>query len=342
MDTEVKKRFIQRSRMITAVREFLDDAGYLEVDTPVLQPVYGGASAQPFTTHHNALDVPLFLRIAPELYLKKMLIGGFPKVYEIVRNFRNEGIDVTHNPEFTNVEYYAAYADAPKQRAFIEALFRHIAKKVLHSDVIEYDEQVINLEPAFAVIPYFDLFKQFAGIEAPESLTRDQWAKEAERLGIEFAPGDATDKILDNIYKKVARPKLVQPTFIVDYPATYLPLAKRFKDRPELVDAFQLVMGGVELVKAFSELNDPVDQADRFAEQDKIIAAGDTEGQPSDEDFVEALEYGMPPAGGVGIGLDRLAMILTNTKNIKEVIYFPTMKPRAKEMRESGTKKQEL
>ncbi len=331
MDVEVKKRFILRSRMITAVREFLDDAGYLEVDTPVLQPVYGGASAQPFTTHHNALDVPLFLRIAPELYLKKMLIGGFPKVYEIVRNFRNEGIDVTHNPEFTNVEYYAAYSDAPKQRAFIEALFRHIGKKVLHGEVIEYDEQMINLEPTFAVIPYHQLFTQFAGIAAPETLTREQWMQEAERLHVEFAPGDATDKILDNIYKKVARPKLIQPTFIVDYPATYLPLAKRFTDRPELVDAFQLVMGGVELVKAFSELNDPIDQAARFAEQDKIIAAGDTEGQPSDEDFVEALEYGMPPAGGVGIGLDRLAMILTNTKNIKEVIYFPTMRPKGKE-----------
>jgi len=270
----------------------------------------------------------LFLRIAPELYLKKMLVGGFPKVYEVVRNFRNEGIDATHNPEFTNVEFYAAYTDAPKQRKFVEALIRHVVKKVLRGDTVLYDENEINVGADFAVIPYLELFTRFANVQTPEKLSLEEWREVAERLKVEYAPEDGIDKVMDQIYKKTARLQLIQPTFIVDYPATYLPLAKRFPDRYQLVDAFQLVMGGVELVKAFSELNDPIDQAERFAEQDKIIAAGDAEGQPSDEDFVEALEYGMPPAGGVGIGLDRLSMILTDTKNIKEVIYFPTMRPK--------------
>lgn len=338
MNPEVKSRFILRSRLISAVRQFLDDAGYLEVDTPVLQAVYGGASAQPFKTHHNALALDLFLRIAPELYLKKMLIGGFPKVYEVVRNFRNEGIDVTHNPEFTNVEFYAAYSDAPKQRAFVQALIKHVVKKVLHVDVITYNAEDLSIDGEFAVLPYFELFSTYAQIESPQDLTPGEWMSKAKEFKVECAPKDSRDKIMDNIYKKVIRPKLIAPTFIVDYPATYLPLAKRFADRPDLVDAFQLVIAGVELVKGFSELNDPLDQAARFSEQDKIIAAGDTEGQPSDAEFVEALEYGMPPAGGVGIGLDRLAMLLTNVTNIKEVIYFPTMKPRGGERLDSGGK----
>jgi len=199
---------------------------------------------------------------------------------------------------------------------------------VLRGDTVLYDENEINVGADFAVIPYLELFTRFANVQTPEKLSLEEWREVAERLKVEYAPEDGIDKVMDQIYKKTARLQLIQPTFIVDYPATYLPLAKRFPDRYQLVDAFQLVMGGVELVKAFSELNDPIDQAERFAEQDKIIAAGDAEGQPSDEDFVEALEYGMPPAGGVGIGLDRLSMILTDTKNIKEVIYFPTMRPK--------------
>ncbi len=328
MSPEVYQRFVTRSKVITEVRNFLIAADYLEVETPVLQPLAGGASALPFITHHNALNIDLYLRIAPELYLKKLLIAGFPKVFEVCRNFRNEGIDTTHNPEFAEVEFYESYSDAKKQRTFVEKLVKTVFKKVLKKSTTEYDGSLINLSNKFSVITYFDVLRRFALISNPESVSREDLLLRANQLGAETHSADSIEKIMDSIYKRVCRSKLIQPTFIVDYPINYLPLAKKLSGETKLVDAFQLVIGGVELAKAFSELNDPIDQAERFLVQDKNRLAGDKEAQPNDREFVEALEYGMPPAGGVGIGLDRLIMLLTNTKNIKEVIFFPTMRPK--------------
>lgn len=328
MSPEVKERFITRSRIITEIRSVLNKENFLEVETPVLQHLAGGASALPFKTHHNALDMDLYMRIAPELFLKKLLIGGMPKVYEVGRNFRNEGIDVTHNPEFTMLEYYEAWSDARKQMKFVEKLLKTVVKKVHGSLEVSYGEETIDFSKKFSVITYMDLLKRYALIPNPETATRDDLKLSAEQLGVKVDSSDAREKIMDNIYKKACRPKLVQPTFVVNYPADMLPLAKRLPDAPEFVDAFQLIVGGLEMVKAFSELNDPIDQLERFAAQEKNKQAGDAEAQPNDTEFVEALEHGMPPAGGVGIGIDRLVMLLTNTKNIREVILFPTLRER--------------
>lgn len=326
MSPEVKQRFLLRSQIIREVRTFLDKADFLEVETPMLQPLSGGASAEPFVTHHNALDMDLFLRIAPELYLKKLLIGGFPKVYEINRNFRNEGIDVTHNPEFTMLEFYESFSNKTEQMAFTEKMLKSVVKKIFKKASFEFDGQTIDFSKKFAVISYLDLLKRHALISNPESITLDEARLKATQLGVKVAPGDPVQKIIDNIYKKTCRPKIVQPTFIVDYPADYLPLAKKKDDNQALVDVFQLVVAGIEVVKAFSELNDPIDQRARFEKQEENKKQGDTEAQSTDEEFIEAMEYGMPPAGGVGVGIDRLVMLLTNTKNIKEVILFPTMR----------------
>lgn len=328
MSPEIKARFVFRSQLITAIRSFLNKADFLEVETPVLQPQAGGATARPFKTHHDALDLDMFLRISEELYLKRMLVGGFPRVYSLSRNFRNEGIDVTHNPEFTMLEFYQAYSTAKDQRTFVEKLLKTLVKQLTGGSTIHFDGQSIDFSSKFKVVSYFDLLKRYALITDPENIKREDLLLKASQLAAKVDKGDSREKLLDAIYKKVCRPKLIQPTFIIDYPKDYLPLAKRHEKNPEIVDAFQLVVGGVEIVKAFSELNDPIDQAERFAAQDKQKAAGDTEAQATDQDFVEALEYGMPPAGGVGIGIDRLMMLLTDTHNIREVIYFPTMRPR--------------
>lgn len=328
MNEEVRNRFLLRAKLITEIRSILDKAGYVEVETPVLQPLYGGASAEPFKTHHNALDSDLFLRISDELYLKRLLAGGFPKVYEIARDFRNEGIDTTHNPEFTMLEFYESYSDAPKQMAFVESMFKTLVKKVLPDEKLVWNDDVIDMTTKFAVVTFYDLLRRHALISNPESISLSEAVITAKRLGVTVDGGDGLDKILDNIYKKTCRPKLIQPTFIIDYPVNYLPLAKKKEGDETVVDAFQLVIGGTELVKAFSELNDPLDQRARFENQEKKKTDGDAEAQPLDEDFLEAMEYGIPPAGGVGIGIDRLVMLFTNVKNIKEVILFPTLKPK--------------
>ncbi len=329
MSTDVRTRFVIRSRVVTLIRKILDDAGFLEVETPALQPLYGGASAEPFVTHHNALDIDLYLRISDELYLKRMLVAGFPKIYEIARDFRNEGIDATHNPEFTMVEWYEAFSDYKKQMVFVEKMIQTLVRELYGSDTFTAYENEITIAGSFAVMSYFDIIKQYAGIEDPRNISVQDLGALAKGKGIDVTAADSKAKILDNIYKKLARPQLIQPTFIVDYPADYLPLAKRKTDDPYFVEAFQLVIAGVELVKAFSELNDPIDQRERFAEQEKNKEEGETDAQSMDVDFLEAMEHGMPPAGGVGIGIDRLVMVLTDTKNIKEVIFFPTMKPKA-------------
>ncbi len=295
---ETKRRFVSRTMIVSEIRKILDEAGYLEVETPVLQSIYGGASAEPFTTHHNTLDKDFFLRISDELYLKRLMAGGFQKVYEIARDFRNEGIDTTHNPEFTMLEFYEAYSDATKQRAFVEQMVKRLAKLV--------PDCQINFAKPFEVKKYADLITEKTGIKDPMS---------------------HSPKELDEMFKKI-RPEIIEPTFVVDYPVDMLPLTKRKEGEKNIVDAFQLYAGGIELAKAFSELNDPIDQRARFEKQEKNKKEGDKEAQVMDEDFIEAMEYGIPPAGGVGIGIDRLVMLLTNVKNIKEVILFPTLKPR--------------
>lgn len=289
---EVKSRFATRSKVISLIRDFYDKAGYLEVDLPNLQPLAGGATAAPFVTHHNALDKDFYLPIAQELYLKELLAGGMPKVYELGKRFRNEGIDHTHNPEFAMLESNAAYEDAASQRKFIEDLFRFVVRGVKGSLQFEYQGQKVDLEPDFEVMTY------------PKGMK-------------------------DEEYKKDLRPTLTQPTFLVDYPVAANPFAKRKDDNPDLIDRFQLVIAGVELVNAFSELNNPIDQRDRYLEEDKKGKKGNKEISPSDQEYLEAMEYGMPPNGGIGIGVDRLVMLLTDVENIKEVILFPTLKPKA-------------
>ncbi len=328
MSAEVRERFIKRTKIVSEIRRFLDSDGFLEVETPVFQPLYGGASAAPFTTHHNALDSEFYLRISDELYLKRLLIGGFPKVYEIGRDFRNEGIDTTHNPEFTMIEWYEAFSDAPSEMKRVEKLLKSLVKKLFDGASFVYDGVTLDLSKKFAVISYFELLQRYALIPHPEKITRDEIALEASKLGVKVAPSDTLEKIMDSIYKKMCRPKLIQPTFIIDYPAAYLPLAKYSAKDAKFVDAFQLVMGGIEIVKAFSELNDPIDQRERLTKQEETKKGGDAEAQSLDTDFIEAMEHGMPPAGGVGIGIDRLTMLLTDTKNIREVILFPTLRPR--------------
>jgi len=328
MSSEVKARFILRSRVISELRKILDGAGFLEVETPMLQSLAGGASAEPFKTRHNALNIDLFLRIAPEIYLKKLLIGGFSKVYEIGRSFRNEGIDMTHNPEFTTVEWYESYSDSTKQMFFVESVIRKIVKETMGEETIAFQGNEIDFSKKFETVSYLDLLKKYAGIESPESITKEEIISIAKKLAIKTDKSDSLEKIMDSIYKKTCRPRLIQPTFINNYPVNYLPLAKKTNKDKNLADAFQVVAGGMEIVKAFSELNDPIDQRERFVVQEKYRKEGDKEAQPADEEFIEAMEYGIPPAGGLGLSIDRLTMLLSDTKNIKEVILFPAMRPR--------------
>ncbi|MEK9209204.1 MAG: lysine--tRNA ligase [Patescibacteria group bacterium] len=328
MNKEVRERFFLRSKIISELRKFLEKEGFVEAETPILQPLAGGAAAQPFITHHNALVIDLYLRIAPELYLKRLLIAGLPKVYELGRNFRNEGIDAFHNPEFTLLEFYEAYSNAGNQRDFIEKMFRALVKNLFKRTFIEYNGDKIDFSKEFKVISFFEVLKRFALLVNAETASEEDFKLKAKQFGIEVSASDSKEKIADNIFKKICRPKIIQPTFIVDYPAGLLPLAKSFEKNKEMADAFQLVVGGLELVKGFSELNNPLEQKERFLRQEEAWAKGDLEAGESDDDFLEAMEYGMPPAGGVGIGLDRLAMLFANVKNIKEVILFPTMKPK--------------
>lgn len=326
MNEKVRERFITRTRVISAIRSALDAEGFLEVETSVLQPLAGGANAEPFQTHHNALDIDLYLRIAPELDLKKLLIGGFPKVYEIGRSFRNEGIDVTHNPEFTTVEWYEAYSDAERQRALVEKIIRKVAVAAGKS-AVTFDGNEVDFAKPFATHTYFDLLQRYALIARPEKATEKELALKAEQLGAR-AEGKSAAKLFDAIFKKAVRPRLIQPTFVVDYPKEAIPLAKAKEGNGALVDAFQLYAGGTELAKAFSELNDPEEQAARFKQEEAHRTEGDRDAQPNDKEFVEALEFGCPTAGGVGIGIERIVMLLTDAHNIREVIFFPTLRPK--------------
>jgi lysyl-tRNA synthetase class 2 len=329
VNPEVKEVFEKRSKIISSIREFLNKNNFLEVETPILQPLYGGAAARPFTTHHNSLDMKLYMRIANELYLKRLIVGGFDRVYEFAKDFRNEGMDRFHNPEFTQVELYAAYKDYRWMMDFIEELFSYVAMSVFGSTKIKFRGHDIELGKPWRRLPMFEAIEEFTGKDLSK-LDEDGLRKAAKELKIEVGPEMGSGKIIDEIFGELVEPKLIQPTFIMDYPVEMSPLAKKHRDNPALVERFEPIIGGKEVANCFSELNDPIDQRERFMEQMRLREKGDDEAQMLDEDFLRALEYGMPPTTGLGIGIDRLVMLLTNQTSIRDVIFFPQMKPENK------------
>ncbi len=326
---QVRNIFKTRSAIVRTIRAYLDRHGCLEVETPILQAVPGGASAKPFITHHNALDADMYLRVAPELYLKRLLVGGYERVYEVARCFRNEGIDHSHNPEFTQVEGYLAYMDYEGLMAFLEEMLREVIRACgLDPAAVPFKEYSLNFADAWPRVKFRDAVLAHAKIDIEAFPDRDSIAKQAAKMGVPVEKTDSHTTIIDNIYKNHVRPNIVQPTYLIDYPVEISPLAKRKADDPRYVEMFQLVYGGgVENIKAFSELNDPLDQEERFRVQQEARDRGDEEAQFGDDDYVTALKHGMPPTAGFGIGIDRLAATLTDSHNLKEVILFPTMKP---------------
>jgi lysyl-tRNA synthetase class 2 len=328
VNPEVKKNFIVRSKIIKSIREFLDKRDFLEVDTPLLNVIPGGASAKPFITHHNTLDIDLYLRIAPELYLKRLIVGGLERVYEIGRNFRNEGMSIKHNPEFTMLELYQAYTDYNGMMEIAENLVSNAAKEVLGTTKIQYQGQEIDLTPPWKRMTMYDAVKQYSGVDFEKVSSDEEARKIAQEKNIHVEDNSTKGEILNIFFEEFVEEKLVQPTFIYDYPTEISPLTKRKPDRPEFTERFEIFITGREMGNAYSELNDPIDQRERFVNQMKKREAGDDEAQIIDEDFLNALEYGMPPTGGLGIGIDRLIMLLTDSYSIRDVILFPTMKPR--------------
>jgi lysyl-tRNA synthetase class 2 len=324
---EVKKKFETRSKIIFEIRNFLEKEGFLEVETPILQPIYGGAKAKPFKTHLNALDIDLYLRISPELYLKRLLVGGFEKVYEMGKCFRNEGVDRSHNPDFTMLEFYWAYADYKDLMKLTEKLFENLLKKVFAKTEIEYEAKKVNFKPPFPRIEFNQLLRKYTKINLKE-INLSALKREAKKLGVKTEEAMQKPEVADEIYKKYCLPKLWQPTFIINHPVGSFPLAKASETDPAKLHNFQLIAAGWELVNAFSELNDPVEQRKRFKEQEKSFRKGVEEAQRMDEDFLAALEYGMPPAAGFGMGIDRLVALLTDSHSLREVILFPTMRPK--------------
>ncbi len=324
---EIKETFVKRSQIIKTIRNCLDQRGFTEVETPVLNVIPGGAAARPFITHHNTLDMDLYLRIAPELYLKRLIVGGMDKVYEIGRLFRNEGMSTRHNPEFTSIELYEAYADYNNMMDIAENLIRTCAINCCGSTEIEYQGEKIDFSKPFRRITMIDAVKEFTGIDFSAFSCDDKTAKEhAKKLDIDIKESDSWGDILNKVFEEKVEENLVQPTFICDYPVEVSPLTKRKKDAPHLVERFELFITRREIANAYSELNDPIDQRARFEHQMKLRDAGDDEANMIDEDFITSLEYGMPPTGGLGMGIDRLVMLLTDSASIRDVILFPTMK----------------
>ena len=326
---EVRQVFIVRSKMISAMRAFFDRHGFLEVETPTLQPLYGGAAARPFTTRYHALDQEFYLRIADELYLKRLLVGGFERVYEICKDFRNEGIDTRHSPEFTMLEFYMAYADYTDVMDLCEQMIPFVAQEALGTLQITYDGHAVDLTPPWPRIKLRDALIEATGIDFLEVTDQAELYRRAKDLGADIEPSTVWPRIVDEMLKTFVRPNLIQPTFLIDYPVELSPLAKRSPDNPRLVERFQPFIAGLEMGNAYTELNDPMDQLQRFIDQARDRAAGDADAMMVDDDYVNALMYGMPPTGGFGLGIDRLAMLLTDQQNIREVILFPHLRSKA-------------
>lgn len=329
VNPEVRKTFVDRTKLVKTMKEYLDGRGFMEVETPILQPIYGGASARPFKTHHNTLDMPLFLRIANELYLKRLIVGGFDRVYEFAKDFRNEGMSRFHNPEFTQVELYAAYKDYKWIMNLVEEMVEKVAIAIHGDTKVKVGDNEINFERPWKRFTMFEAIEHFTGVDISE-MDEAQLRETAEKLEVPIDETMGYGKLIDEIFGEKCEAKLIQPTFITDYPVEMSPLAKRRDDRPELVERFEAICNGKEICNAFSELNDPVDQRERFEDQLKLRDMGDDEAMVLDEDFLRALEYGMPPTAGLGIGIDRLSMIMTNSGSIQDVLFFPQMKPEKK------------
>ncbi len=327
VNPHVKEVFVKRTKLFTAMRQFFNDAGYFEVETPILQPIPGGAAARPFITHHNALDIPLYMRIANELYLKRLIVGGFDGVYEFSKNFRNEGMDRTHNPEFTAMEIYVAYKDYNWMMEFTEKLLEHCAIAVNGTTKATFGKHEVDFKAPYARVTMADSIKHFTGFDISDK-SEDEIRAAAEGMGIEVDDTMGKGKLIDEIFGEKCEGNYIQPTFITDYPKEMSPLCKEHRDNPELTERFELMVCGKEIANAYSELNDPIDQRERFEAQLKLAERGDDEaGEFIDQDFLRALEYGMPPTSGLGIGIDRLIMFLTNNQSIQEVLFFPQMKP---------------
>ena len=336
VNPHVKEVFLKRTKLFNAMRQFFNDAGYLEVETPVLQSIPGGASARPFITHHNALDIPLYMRIANELYLKRLIVGGFDGVYEFSKNFRNEGMDRTHNPEFTAMEIYVAYKDYHWMMDFTEKLLEHCAKAVNGTTKATFGKYEVDFKAPYPRVTMTDAIKQFTGLTGK---SEDELREFAKSIGIEVNETMGKGKLIDEIFGEKCEGNFIQPTFITDYPKEMSPLTKEHRDNPALTERFELMVCGKEIANAYSELNDPIDQRERFEEQLKLSEKGDDEAMFIDQDFLRALEYGMPPTSGLGIGMDRLIMFLTNNESIQEVLFFPQMKPEKKAVELSDDEK---
>lgn len=325
VNPEVKDTFVKRAQIIRGLRNHLDNMGFLEVETPVLQPLYGGANARPFTTYHNALDQHLYLRIADELYLKRLIIGGIDRVYEIAKDFRNEGMDRNHNPEFTMLEFYWAYADFEDNMNLVEDMIRSVAESI-DAIQLKWGDMEIDLSKPFERRPILDLLKEATGEDLTE-VSDEKMKAVCKAHNIDVEDKANYGQLLDDLFSELVEPNIIQPTFITDYPKAISPLAKKHRNgNPHLVERFELIIGGAEFANAFTELNDPIDQRERFESQARLAEGGDEEAQPVDENFLQAMECGMPPTGGVGIGVDRLVMLLTENVNIKDVILFPAMR----------------
>ena len=329
VNPHIKDVFVKRSRIISSLRKFLDSYGFLEVETPVLQPLYGGAAARPFTTHHNTLDIPFYLRIADELYLKRLIVGGFNGVYEISKDFRNEGMDRTHNPEFTMMELYVPYKDYNWMMDFVEKMIQFICDEVFGQYDFTYEGNKIDFSGRWKRVSMVDSIKDKTGLDILTASV-EELKETAKNLGVDIKAAEGKSKLIDEIFSFAVQPELIQPTFVMDYPVELSPLAKIHRSRPGLVERFEGYVAGREISNAFSELNDPLDQRKRFEGQKKMMEEGDEEAHNIDEDFIRALEYGMPPTAGLGVGIDRLVMLLTGQSSIRDVIFFPQMKPEVK------------
>ena len=348
VNPKVRETFVKRTKLVNSMRAYLNNKGYLEVETPILQPLYGGAAARPFTTHHNTLDMTLFLRIANELYLKRLIVGGFDGVYEFSKDFRNEGMSRFHNPEFTQVELYVAYKDYQWMMDLVEEMIEKVALDLHGSTEVQVGANIINFKRPWKRFTMFEAIQHFTGVDI-SAMDEAALRSTCRLLGVPMDDTMGKGKLIDQIFGEKCEPNLIQPTFIIDYPVEMSPLAKKHRSKPGLVERFEAICNSKEICNAFSELNDPIDQRHRFEEQLELGKRGDEEAMTLDEDFLRALEYGMPPTAGLGIGIDRLTMVMTNSASIQDVIFFPQMKPEKhapvshdQEFREAGVREELL